>query len=80
MLLSGDVPGWGSLQGKLDLDIQQCAIECTNNHDCNSFEYVPNQQDGWKCNLNREASPTSPFYFDQMFCCKLGKPYHRDYI
>ena len=67
VLVPGDIPGWGQIQGRIKTDAKGCAELCNDNKDCCSYEYSPRKK---RCNLNRDCKPTRKKFKDFNFCAK----------
>ena len=56
-----------SIQGGIKATIEECALKCSKNPQCNSFEQANGQ-----CNLNKESKPIRTKYQKFVFCSKEG--------
>ena len=67
----GDIPGFGSVDGKGGghsvLSCDDCAEMCSSTSKCKSYEC---SHTAWRCNLNSAADPTRAAYGDYNFCTK----------
>jgi len=69
--LSGDIGGWGTVNGKgggVAVSVcDECAELCNGDAECRSYECSPSRL---QCNLNAGADPTNGSYLDFAFCQK----------
>eukprot|EP01084_Bolivina_argentea_P058080 106041_1 len=65
----GDIPGWGDIDGWLNVgNCDECAGKCKNSsHRCQSYECSPTDL---LCNLNTQADPSQRAYEDYRFCTR----------
>ena len=72
--MSGDIPDWGSVQGRGGsesvVSCSVCASLCLDFQECGSYECSPT---ALQCNLNSQTQPTSGAYLDYMFCSKKAE-------
>ena len=73
-LATGDKPGWGdNAAGGYKANVasaQACALLCTSNSQCKSFEYSPTQK---KCNRNTVGPPPKKNgYKDFLYCIRAS--------
>ena len=60
--------GTGKIDDVVDTTMKKCATICSENKNCNSFEWMPEEK---RCQLNQERRPNTRPTKNVLFCSRM---------